>query len=411
MLPGMLLSLKFLTSRLALVTAGALSLLACGSDREVQSHGSRYVLGSVVIDPEDNRTTYVQTIDSLDGTFNNDTALELPGNGVLMAGGKNFFVGLAEEPTWVRYTVDDSGKIEETGRMSLASLGAPQIDYGNAYVDEQTAVSVFSSPAVAVIWNPTTMEVTKEVSLSELERSDYSLEVWTTIVHDGLVYIPGRWANWDAGHIYPGVSLTVLDPKAKKVLWTATDDRCASGGQIIFDAAGYGYVMGDGRNSSIQMFANANGENPPQNCLLRIAPGATNFDPDYYYAIPSLTGGVDSSDELQTARQGSGFGFSKMFYPDRLPEGVEAVDYQYWSLPVHKMWRVELADPPIAHEVEGIPFSTIGFGGSALGGRLYTGESDDGSTSQVYETNPEANTAELRFSMVGYFNGLYELER
>jgi len=42
---------------------------------------------------------------------------------------------------------------------------------------------------------------------------------------------------------------------------------------------------------------------------------------------------------------------------------------------------------------------------------LYTGESDDGSVSQVYETNQEANSAEQRFSMVGYFNGLYELAR
>jgi hypothetical protein len=406
-----MMSLKILAPRFALVVAAALPLLACSSDAGTQAHGSRYVLGSVVIDPENNRTTYVQTIDSLEGSFNNDNALELPGNGVLMAGGKDFFVGLAEEPTWVRYSIDASGAIAETGRMSLAALGAPQIDYGNAYVDAQTAVSVFSSPAVAVIWNPTTMEVTKEISLSQLERQDYDLEVWTTIAHDGLIYIPNRWANWDTGRIFPGVSMTVLDPKAQKVLFTASDDRCASGGRIVFDKAGYGYVMGDGRNYSIQMFANANGQDAPQNCLLRIAPGATNFDADYYYAIPSLTGGVESIDELQTANQGSGYGFSKMFYADKLPEGVKPVDFDFWSMPVHKMWRIELADPPVAQEVQGIPFSAIGFGGSDLGGRLYTGESDDGSMSQVYETNPETNTAEQRFSMVGYFNGLYELAR
>ena len=117
-----MLSLKKLALRFALAAVTTLSLLACGSDGESRANGSRYVLGSVVIDPENNRTTYVQTIDSLEGTFTNDTALELPGNGVLMAGGKDFFVGLAEEPTWVRYSVDDSGKIAETGRMSLASL-------------------------------------------------------------------------------------------------------------------------------------------------------------------------------------------------------------------------------------------------------------------------------------------------
>jgi len=408
----MMLVSEISAGRLVWVTLAAGVLLGCSSNVSGgQSRGSRYVLGSVVIDADGNRTTYVQTIESLQGNFSNQTAIELPGNGVLMAGGKNFFVGLAEEPTWVRYSVDESGQISETGRMSLNYLGAPQIDYGNAYVDEQTAVSVFSSPAVAVIWNPSTMEVIKEVSLSQLERPDYSLEVWTTIARDGLVYIPGRWANWEAGRIHPGVSLTVLDPKAKKVLWTASDDRCASGGQIVFDRAGYGYVMGDGRNYSIQMFANASAETAPQNCLLRIAPGATHFDPDYYYAIPSLTGGLESIDELQTGRQGSGLSFSKMFYPDHLPAGVEPVDFDFWSVPTHKMWRIALGDPPTAEEVQGIPFSAIGFGGSALNGRLYTGESVDGSMSEVYETDPETNQAALRFTMDGYFDGLYELSR
>ncbi len=404
--------LKTLAQRVALITGALSTLLACSSDdRGAPSGGSRYVLGSVAIDADGNRTTYVQTIPSLEGTFTNQTAIELPGNGVLMAGGRNFFVGLAEEPTWVRYSVDASGQISETGRMSLAELGAPQIDYGNAYVDDQTAVSVFSSPAVAVIWNPSTMEVTKEVSLSPLERAGYSLEVWTTIAHDGLVYIPGRWANWDAGRIFPGVSLTILDPKAMKVLGTASDDRCASGGQVVFDRAGYGYVMGDGRNYSIQMFANANGGTAPQNCLLRIAPGATEFDPDYYYAIPSLTGGVEAIDELQTGRQGSGVGFAKMFYPDQLPDDVKPVDFDFWSMPAHKMWRILLSDPPSAEVVKGIPFSSIGFGGSALAGRLYTGESSDGAVSEVYETDQETNTAVLRFTMDGYFDGLYELAR
>ncbi len=404
---------KAMAVRWALIAGATSALLGCSSDRDVQSGGSRYVLGSVVIDPEnaDNRTTYVQTISALEGKFTNDTAIELPGNGVLMAGGKHFFVGLTEEPVWVRYSVDESGKISETGRISFAYLGEKQIDYGNAYVDDQTAVSVFSASAVAVIWNPSTMEVTKEISLSQLERPGYSLEVWTTIAHDGLVYIPGRWADWTGGRIFPGVSLTILDPKAMKVLGTATDDRCASGGQIVFDHAGYGYVMGDGRTYSIQMFANANGETAPQNCLLRIAPGATEFDKDYYYPIPSITGGLEAIDELQTGSQGSGFGFTKLFYPDELPDGVEPVDFEFWSLPVHKMWRIALTDPPTAEVVQGIPFSTIGFGGSALGGHLYTGESPDGSASEVYETDQETNQAALRFTMDGYFDGLYELDR
>src|SRR5262245_27232432 len=258
------------------------------------SASSHYVLGSVVIDPDDARTTYVQAISSLDdGPYDNSAAIELPGNGVILAGSDDFYVGLAEEPTWVRYTLDKHGEIEETGRLSLANYGVAAIDYGNVLVDERTAVSVLSDPPLAVIWDPSKMIIKGEVELNQLEREGYELEVWTTVAHDGLVYIPGRWADWDGARVYPEVSTTIMDPKAMKVLGTARDERCTSGGRVVFDEAGYGYVMGDGRNYSNKMFANAAGDPAPaDNCLLRIAPGATDYDEDYFYTIPSLTGGL-----------------------------------------------------------------------------------------------------------------------
>lgn len=400
---------------LAALAATALPGCSDSSDAkpvgETAEAGSRFVLGSVVIDADGNRTTYVQAVPTLDGPFDNESAIELAGDGVLMAGGKDFFVGLAEEPTWVRYSVDGAGTISESGRMSLANIGAKYIDFGNAYIDSETAVSIFTSPTVAIIWNPSTMEVTQEIDLSALEKDGLALEVWTTVAHDGLVYIPGRYADWDNGIIFPGVSLTVLDPKAQKVLGTATDDRCASGGRVLFDKDGYGYVMGDGRTYSIQMFANVKHETAPQNCLLRIAPGAIEFDKDYYYPIPSLTGGIEAIGELEGSGSNDGFGFATLFYPDHLPPGVEPVDFDFWSVPAHKLWRLNLTDPPTAEEVDGIPFSAIGFGGAALGGHLYEAQSDDGSSSDVYEIDAETNQASLRFKMVGYFNGLFELKK
>lgn len=388
------------------------SLLAgCSDDASPEPVRGSYALGSVVIDADGARTTYVQAIESLDaGPFTNETAIELPGNGVIMAAGASFYVGLAEEPTWVRYTLGEDGAIAENGRLSLLRFGATAIDFGNAIVDEQTAVSVLSGPAVAVIWNPSTMEIVGSVDLAHLLRPGYELEVWTTTARDGLVYIPGRWSDWTGGRIYPGASLTILDPVAQQVVGVAEDDRCASAGRAVFDDAGYAYVMGDGRNYAIQMFANASGGTAPDNCLLRIAPGATDFEAGYFHTIPALTGGLQSITELATAEQGSGIGFAKMFYPDQLPDGVEPVDFGFWSERAHKMWRLHLADPPRAEEVTGSPFSSIGFNSAELGGRLLTGESPDGGgTSEIYEIDPAANTATFRFSMIGYFNGIYEL--
>ncbi|MCW5808219.1 MAG: hypothetical protein KIT31_38070 [Deltaproteobacteria bacterium] len=398
--------MKTILSTLAMLSLAA----ACGDDdHQPPTTATSYALASVVIDAEGTRTTYVQVVDGLDGPFDNARAIELPGNGVVMAHGPHIFVGLAEEPTWVRYTVDATGKVAESGRLSLLNTGVTYIDYGNAIVDDNTAVTVLSEVPSAIIWNPSTMEITGEIDLPHLVREGFSVEVWTTVARDGLVYIPGRWADWEGGRIYPGVSTTIIDPVAKSIVAVAEDNRCASGGRAVFDEAGDLYVMGDGRTYSIHMFANARGETAPDNCLLRIKAGQTTYDPDYFYTIPSLTGGRQSIGELESPANGSGIGFAKMFHPDHLPPGVEPVDFAFWSVPAHKLWRLELADPPRAVEVQGIPFSTVGFEGSALDGKLYTGEGGDTQSSQVYETDPATNTAVLRFTMAGYFYGLYRL--
>jgi hypothetical protein len=384
---------------------------AAGAAAQPLETNTFFALGSVSIDAEDNRLTYLQTIRSLDdGPFDNTRAIEMPGNGVLLARGADVFAGLAEEPTWVRYTAGAHGELAETGRLSFLDYGVMGIDYGNAVVSDDLAVSVLSGPAVAVVWNPTTMQVVREVDLGHLVVPGYSLEVWTTVAHEGLVYVPGRWANWDDGKVRTGVSTTIIDPVKGEIVGIAEDERCSSGGRIVFGKDGYGYVMGDGRTYSLQMFANAAGKPAPPNCLLRIAPGETDFEESFFYTIPSLTGGLDSITELDAGRQGGGYGFVKMFDPSRLPDDVKPVDFTFWSYPAHKMWRLELTDPPVAQEVEGLPYSAVGFDGSAFRGKLYTGESlDQGGTSDVYEMDPETNEGHLRFKMVGYFYGLYEL--
>ena len=401
-----------LRSRLA--RTGALTLVlalaGCGDDAPPPVAGAAgYVLASVVITPE-GRTTYVQALPELPtGHVTNTSAIELPGNGTMLAHGRDVFIGLAEEPTWVRYSVGDDGRLAETGRMSLANLGLSAIDYGNTIVDDTTAVSVSSEQYLAVVWNPADMTITGTIDLAHLKVPGYTAEVWTTLTHDGKVYVPGRWSNWDDGLILPRVMMTILDPVARTVVAVAEDDRCASGGRAVFGADGYAYVMGDGRNYAIQMYAHARAETPPANCLLRIAPGATDFDPAFHVEIPALTGGFESVTELETAVQGSGIGFTKVFYPAQLPPGVEPKTFDFWSYPAFKTWRLELGDTPTAVEVQGVPYSTLGFEGASVGGKLYSGESPDYTTSTIYEIDPVASTAVQKFTMDGLFYGLREL--
>jgi hypothetical protein len=205
------------------------------------------------------------------------------------------------------------------------------------------------------------------------------------------------------------VSITIVDPKKLEIVGVAEDDRCGAGGRVTFDAKGYAYVMGDGRNQSMQVFAEASGKKSVPNCLLRIAPGETDFEQDYFFEIPSLTGGLDSMTELEAAVIDSGVAFTMMEYSARIPKGLDLINFEHWDQPAYKMWRITLGDVPKAEEVEGSHFSVVGFPGSGVNGKLYSSESEDGSESTVFEIDPSTNTSIEKFSMDGYYAGLYPI--
>lgn len=369
-----------------------------------------YLLSSVII-TDVGRTTYFSVVRELEGHLDNANAIEVPGNAVYLVSGNAVLVGMAEAPTWVKWEISETGALTQVGEMSLAAYGLAAIDFGNTLVDETTAVSVSSDSLLAIVWDPSTMTITGTVDLAHLHVDGYDLENWTTTTGpDGLVYIPGRWADWNAGSIYPEVSMTIIDPKALELVGVATDDRCASGGRAVFGADGHAYVLGDGRNYSAQMFENAGAAPAADNCVLRIPAGGTDFDPDYAFTIPELTGGLEAITELETAEQGSGVGFVKIFYPDELPADVEPVDFAFWDYNAHQLWRIELGDAPSMKPVEGAPMSAVGFPGVATRGLLYLGESEDmGANSTVYEVDPTTNEMSPAFTMDGYFYGVHAL--
>jgi len=401
------------TMGLMLIMAALVAIAGCSDDAAnskldaSSTKATRFVLGSVSIDADGNRVSYAQLVGELDGHFSNENGIEAQGNAVFLSRGSDFFYGLSESPEWVRYST--KGGFKETGRLSFLQYGVTYMDFANTIVDDDTAVSVLTEQYLAVVWNPTTMEIKGTVELPHLEKEGYSLEAFTTVSHDGLVYIPGKWVNWETPAVMQRVSVTILDPKKRSIVGVAEDDRCGAGGRVTFDEKGYAYVMGDGRNQSMQVFAEANGETSVPNCLLRIAPGKTDFEENYFYEIPKLTGGLDSMTEMEAAVIDSGIAFTMMEYKERIPSGLDLVNFEHWSVPAFKMWRITLGDSPKAEEVSGANFSVVGFLGSGINGKLYSSESADGTESKVFEIDPATNTSTMKFTMEGYYGGLYPI--
>jgi len=69
-----------------------------------------------------------------------------------------------------------------------------------------------------------------------------------------------------------------------------------------------------------------------------------------------------------------------MRYPELIPAGLDQVNFEHWSVPAYKMWRIVLGDSPTAEVVEGANFSVVGFSPSGVAGKLYNPESIDGAS-------------------------------
>jgi hypothetical protein len=388
---------------------------ACGGGDDGGDDGAPvtdlWALSAVTIDAEGDRQTYLQTLSSLDvANVSNANALEIQGNGTTQVVGGKVYVGLAEEPTVVRYRADDAGQLVEDGRISFLNEGLVRASFGNVMVSPTKAYQLSTEQYTAVAWNPETLEITGSVDLAALRKEGTDAEFWTVSHHDGKVYVPVRYANWTTGVIDRSVVLVVIDAATDQVLATLRDERCHSGGRPVFTPSGDGYVLADGRNWSAQLFATVAGQPAPPTCLLRIPAGQLAFDPDYLVEVPAIAGGHDAAGELDTADSDSGIAFAKLFHVDELPDGVEPrTDFAFWESPAFKMWRFDLGPTPTAAAVIDIPFGALGWEGSVTDGKLWVGESPDYSHSTVYEIDPATNTATRRFEMDGSFYGLRRL--
>jgi len=401
----------FITPHLAMVVGlvGLTVLSGCSEESQGTTTGEvgeLYSIGSIIQNPE-GRTLLVQTLQSLDEDINNDNALEFSGNARHWAHGGAVYIGLAEEPTIEKYVPDAGGKLVSSGRVSFLSHGLTSVPAGQVFISDTKAYLFAEGQYRVIVWNPSTMEIAGEIDLSMLKKDDFNIELWTASLAGDRVYVPLRYVNFNAKEIFHQVSVVQIDAAADKVVGVAHDDRCVGASTPAVTDDGTVYVLADGRSYLAQVYAVEKKETPPANCILRIRPGETSFDPDFFVSVPSIAGGRDVVTSLWYVRDG--VGYAKMYYPEQLEPGADTSGFQFWFNPAFKLWRIQLGDQVSAEEVNGAPFSMIAFGGASIGGSLFLGETQDAKTCTVYAMDPDKNQAEPRFEMQGAMRDLYRL--
>lgn len=192
-----------------------------------------------------------------------------------------------DEPTVTRWTVEEDLSLTQHETLSFANTGTTVFcQICNVFAGPELAFHVDAiAGGVVVAWNPKTMELieTTDVPESIMSRGEgLTPEVIFPDVIDGRAFYNASWTDWDGLVQLDRAALVTFETNSPSpTLRVLEDDRC--GGTYAMtpfaDAAGNVYAMGDWQGGYFDVGILAS--RPPA-CLLRVQPGANEFDPDFY---------------------------------------------------------------------------------------------------------------------------------
>lgn len=181
---------------LALATAG------CGDGDPGTATTPKYVVGSLVTSP-DTSNGYVHLLESLmpeSGEVTLDDAFEFPGQADVWVYGGAIYVSGGETPNITKFTVDAAGELQETGEVSFMNEGVESTAFWNNVFISETKAYMRNGVSEYVVWNPSTMEITDDVPLPDIEEREgflvrAGLNDRASVLHDGRLYQPMYWSD------------------------------------------------------------------------------------------------------------------------------------------------------------------------------------------------------------------------
>lgn len=191
-----------------------------------------------------------------------------------------------DSKTITRWTLDASLKLRQGAVLSFVNTGVSDLcAICNVFSTPQLAYFVDSTAGVMVTWNPTSMELiaTQNLPPSVLTRDGIPAAFGWPFVHGGRAYLAAGWINYDTLQTYPKAAIATFDATVERPeLSIIEDDRCGVSSVLtpFADDEGNVYMAGDWLSGQQQIGSSTPAPNPA--CLLRIKPGASTFDPDYY---------------------------------------------------------------------------------------------------------------------------------
>jgi hypothetical protein len=391
-----------------LLVCAALGLTACGGGDDDGGGVNRdafYPTSSVVFSDQGEQT-YVQMLPSIEAqTIDPGTSREFPGWADIWVHGGALFVADGEKPEIGRFGVEPDGTLVEDGRVNFQSFGAATAAFwGHLFVSPSKVYWFDTAGRTLVIWDPTTMTITRSFAFPELaNREALTLSGPTadrsSVVRGDRAYVPFYWADWTDYVLSEDSVVLVFDTTTDALLdvisvpcpelnFATVDDD----GTIYFSNWGYSVMptLLDGKAKA---------------CAVRILPGSDQIDAGWKLTFADVTGGREAA-TLRTI--GGGKALITVFHHERVELTPDADRYGLTDSANWSLWSYDLATGAAA-PFEGLGWHSAGLYGTRVDDKaILSVPSGDYASTTTYTLAPDGTIAEL-WESVGWQTRLFKV--
>lgn len=237
-------------------------------------------------------TTYIQWSSDLNfTTIDNDNGIELTGSaGTISYDGAVYATPFGAPANLVKYIVGSDGIPEEDERIVVPGANT----FSTLYFKSETEAygTVAGGLSKLIIFNPTNMRITNEVSLSTVTSKfpeatrTYYLDM---LERDNKLFMGVHFEN-NFVPVNDSAYVAVIDLTTNAVEKVLSDGRTGMvfGGQ----AANAGMVLDANGDIYVQALGTTNAGGTAPSGVLRIKNGQTNFDTDYFLNLEDAVGNI-----------------------------------------------------------------------------------------------------------------------
>jgi hypothetical protein len=350
-------------------------------------------------------TSFIRLVSSLDvAEIDLASAREYNGRATLGQVGNWLFVMDGEEPIVERFSVGADGSLTLDGELSFANYGMPYwtIDaWGNTMVSPTKAY--FSNPGDGslIVWNPTAMEIVREVPLPTLAPADLELQSSPAVLRGDRLFRLISWASFDSFEFSRAPQqLSVYDTATDELVSLVEDNRCpAVYSEPFEDEAGALYFSNHVWSPMETLVKGA-----PPSCALRVLAGETSFDPAWQFRYADF---ADGREGAVLRYLGAGQALADIFHDERTTVTSDTDPSELGESSNWRLWTVDL-ETGTGAPIEGLDFKPGGYNDVHVGGRSFILlPSDDYARTTAYELVDGA--AIRRFAIQGSAYHMVEL--